>query len=85
MQNVTEQQNLLVRLVEKFYACGKVSLQPISPYMLEDRRITAAKLSVLEDAVLYDIARRAGLEQQFFTLSDGSSEEIWLQKMLARY
>ncbi|HEU5380430.1 MAG TPA: phosphotransferase [Ktedonobacteraceae bacterium] len=51
----------------------------------QQRKITAAELNVLEDAVLYDVARRAGLEQRFSTLSDNSSEEIWWQKMLARY
>jgi Ser/Thr protein kinase RdoA (MazF antagonist) len=51
----------------------------------QQRRPSAPELSVLEDALLYDVARRAGLEKRLAALSDDWAEEIWLQKMLARY
>jgi Ser/Thr protein kinase RdoA (MazF antagonist) len=51
----------------------------------QSRRPSATELSVLEDALLYDVARRAGLEKRLSALSDGWTEEMWLQKMLARY
>ena len=51
----------------------------------QQRRPSATELSVLEDALLYDVARRAGLEKRLSALSDGWTEEMWLQKMLARY
>ena len=51
----------------------------------QQRRPSVTELSVLEDAVLYDVARRAGLEKLLSSLSDGWTEEMWLQKMLARY
>lgn len=49
------------------------------------RRPGEAELSVLGDTLWYDVARRAGLERLLFPLNDGWTEEIWLQKMLARY
>lgn len=49
------------------------------------RRPSEAELGVLEDALWYDVARRAGLEQPLSSLNDGWTEEVWLQKMLARY
>lgn len=51
----------------------------------QQRKPSAAELSVLEEAVLYDVARRVGLEKPLSALSDGWSEEVWWQKMLARY
>lgn len=51
----------------------------------QQRRPSATELSVLEDALLYDVALRAGLEKLLSALSDGWTEEMWLQKMLARY
>ncbi len=38
-QAMTEQQAVLTRLVEERYVCRKAILQPISPYMLENRGI----------------------------------------------
>ena len=38
-RGMAEQQELLTRLVEENYDCRKVVLQPISPYLLEDRGI----------------------------------------------
>ena len=40
---------------------------------------------MLEEAVLYDVARRVGLEKPLSALSDGWAEEVWWQKMRARY
>lgn len=51
----------------------------------QQRKLNATELSVLEDALLYDVARRVGLEKRLSLLSDDWEEEIWLQKMLARY
>ena len=48
----------------------------------QQRKPSAAELDILEDALLYDVARRIGLESTPATLSDN---ELWLQKMLARY
>jgi hypothetical protein len=49
------------------------------------RRPNATELSVLEDAVFYDVARRAGVEKRLSALSNDWAGEIWLRKMLARY
>jgi Ser/Thr protein kinase RdoA (MazF antagonist) len=49
------------------------------------RKPSNAELGMLEDALLYDVARRVGQEKRFSTLSDGWAQEVWLQKMLARY
>ncbi|HCJ35333.1 MAG TPA: hypothetical protein DHV65_13695, partial [Ktedonobacter sp.] len=38
-QRMAEQQELLTRLVEETYDCRGAVLQPISPYLLEDRGI----------------------------------------------
>jgi Ser/Thr protein kinase RdoA (MazF antagonist) len=51
----------------------------------QQRKPSAAELSMLEETVLYDIARRAGLEKHLSTLSSGWAEEVWWQKRLARY
>lgn len=51
----------------------------------QQRRPSATELSVLKDALLYATARRAGSENMLSALSDGWAEEMWVQKMLARY
>jgi len=51
----------------------------------QQRKPSATELSMLEEALLYDVARRVGLEKLLSTLSDGWAQEMWLQKMLARY
>lgn len=39
MQEMAEQQELLTRLVEEVYDSRRATLQPISPYLFEDRGI----------------------------------------------
>jgi len=51
----------------------------------QQRKPGAAELSMLEEALLYDVARRVGLENRLSTLANGWIEDVWLQKMLARY
>jgi Ser/Thr protein kinase RdoA (MazF antagonist) len=51
----------------------------------QQRKPSAAELSVLEDALLYDVARRVGLEKRLSALSSEWAQEVWWQKMLARY
>lgn len=51
----------------------------------QQRQPGSAEVDILEDALLYDIARRVGLERPLSTLSDEWRQEIWLQKMLSRY
>jgi len=48
------------------------------------RRPSASELSVLEDAILYEVVRRAGSENMLSALSDGWAEKKWVQNMLAR-
>ncbi|HET8841349.1 MAG TPA: phosphotransferase [Ktedonobacteraceae bacterium] len=51
----------------------------------QQRKPSAVELNMLEEAVLYDVARRVGLEKRLSTLSDEWTEDVWWQKMLARY
>jgi Ser/Thr protein kinase RdoA (MazF antagonist) len=51
----------------------------------QQRKPSVTELSVLKEALLYDVARRVGLEELLSTLSNGWAEHVWLQKMLARY
>ena len=51
----------------------------------QQRRLNEAELSVLEDALLYDVARRAGQEKLLSSLANDWTSSIQLQKMLARY
>jgi|SRR5579885_1336730 Ser/Thr protein kinase RdoA (MazF antagonist) len=51
----------------------------------QQRRPSVTELSVLEDALLYEVARRAGSENVLSALSDGWTHKLGLQKMLARY
>ena len=51
----------------------------------QQRKLSNSELSMLEDAVLYDVARRTGQAQLLSRLPDDWKEEILLQKMLARH
>lgn len=51
----------------------------------QQRTPSSAELAILEDALLYDVARRLGLDGFSPALSDNWTQDIWLQKMLARY
>lgn len=51
----------------------------------QQRRPSVTELSVLEGAVLYEVARRAGLDERISTLSNDWAEEVWWHKMQARY
>lgn len=51
----------------------------------QQRRPNSTELSLLEDTLLYDVARRTGLEKRLSALSVGWTEDLWLQKMLVRY
>ena len=51
----------------------------------QQRWLTADELSLLADAVFYDSARRTVLDTMLSATADNWHENIWLQKLLARY
>jgi Ser/Thr protein kinase RdoA (MazF antagonist) len=51
----------------------------------QQRKPSAMEQGMLEDVLLYDVARCVGLEKLLSMLSDDWTQEAWLQKMLARY
>lgn len=51
----------------------------------QQRKPGNLELSMLKDAVLYDVARRVGLEKLPAALVGERGQEIWLQKMQVRY
>lgn len=50
----------------------------------EQRRVTAAELGVLEQAIAYDSARRAVLEEALFVVPEEWREHVGLRKAVAR-
>jgi len=50
-----------------------------------ERRPSAAELNLLESGLLYDIALRAGYDIHFDASAESLIENVWLQKLLARY
>ncbi|GCE15752.1 phosphotransferase enzyme family protein [Tengunoibacter tsumagoiensis] len=51
----------------------------------QQRKPQATELNLLEDAIRYTLALRVGLEKRLTSLSEKWTEDVWLQKMLARY
>lgn len=50
-----------------------------------ERRPSAAELSLLESGPLYDVALRLAQEVSLAASPDGLAENVWLQKLFARY